>query len=295
MKVTTGIGLWSMQQMSFRDNRNIEEILAAVKALGVDAVDIYEEYIPCHPHVRLHELNELRKMAEQLELPVKGCWFCLDAAASIEAVGMENTIKDFMEYFAITEALGAEFISIPYLDNIPGKNLTDANKMLIPLFEKILPWAERYHVKIAHELPRVGTPEAALEIHKALQSPYYTLCPDLETWRRATPDLPLVHAENMNARNTVSASVTVFKECLPYSPYIHFKMLGFDDDGNEPHFPMDEIMSAIDESELQHHLCIEYEGWIPDIVPEFDCIGQLRKCVALIERYEDDYAKRRKL
>ncbi len=295
MEITTGIGLWSLQQLSFLKHVDTSGILECVKQLGADAVDIYEDYIPCSPHVKLHELYELRRKTEELGLPVKGCWFCMDIAAVIEAAGMQRALSDFKEYLAVSHVLGAEYICIPYLDNIPGKTLDEGKEAMVSFFEKILPWTEKYHIKIAHELPRPGTPEAALDILKTLDSPYYTLCPDLEAWRQETEDLPLIHAENPDAKTLKAASIEVFRECLPYSPYIHFKMLGFDEQGNEPHFPMEEIMGAIDASPGKHHLCIEYEGWIPDIRPDIDCVEGTKKCMELIRNYEKKYREWREV
>lgn len=293
MKITVGIGLWSLQQLSFLQHMGTERILECVKELGADAVDIYEDYIPCNPHVRLHELYSLRKKTEDLGLLVKGCWFCMDIATVIEAAGMQRALYDFKEYLAVCHVLGAEYICIPYLDNIPGKTLDDGKESLVRFFENVLPCAEKYKIKIAHELPRQGTPGAALDILNRLKSRYYTLCPDLEAWRQRTDDLPLVHAENPDAKTIKPESIEMFRECLPYSPYIHFKMIGFDEQGNEPHFPMDEIMDAIEESKEEHHLCIEYEGWIPDIRPDIDCVEATKKCIDLIRRYENKYKKRR--
>ena len=45
------------------------------------------------------------------------------------------------------------------------------------------------------------------------------------------------------------------------------------------------MMKAIGESEINHHLCIEYEGWIPDIRPEDDAEEETRKCVELLKKY----------
>lgn len=293
MEITTGIGLWSLQQLSFLKHMDTEGILECVKQLGADAVDIYEDYIPCNPHVKLHELYSLRKRTEELGLPVKGCWFCMDIAAVIEAAGMQRALYDFKEYLAVCHVLGAEYICVPYLDNIPGKTLTEGKEKLVGFFEKVIPHAEEYNIKIAHELPRPGTPEAALDILRTLKSPYYTLCPDLEAWRKETEDLPLIHAENPEEKIIKPESIEVFQECLPYSPYIHFKMLGFNEQGEEPHFPMDEIMEAIDAGSEEHHLCIEYEGWIPDIRPEIDCMEGTKKCIDLIRRYEKRYREGR--
>lgn len=288
MNSTIGIGLWSMQQMSFRHHKSIDDILKAVSEMGVDFVDIYEDYIPCHPHVKLHELHQLRKKAEGYHLPVKGCWFCTDIIAAVYAGSIETVSQNFKEYLAVTQSLGGEFISIPFLFNVPGITMETGKEILLEFFEKVLPAAEEYKVCIAHELPRVGTSRAALDIYHQLKSDYYTLCPDLEAWRVTTEDIPLQHAENPDTASYEPEPLSLFKECLPYSPYIHFKLLGFDEKGEDPHFPIPEIMRLINESDSNHHLCIEYEGWIPDICPKLDGDVGTQMCVDLIKRYQNE-------
>lgn len=104
-----------------------------------------------------------------------------------------------------------------------------------------------------------------------------------------TADMPLgPHCENKDAKKPQPASIELFNECLPYSPYIHFKLLSLDEQGEEPHFPIPEIMKGINNSGIEHYLCIEYEGWIPDFHPERDPIEETRKCVDLIRRYQSN-------
>ena len=78
----------------------------------------------------------------------------------------------------------------------------------------------------------------------------------------------------------------LFRECMPYSPYIHFKLLSLDENGEEPHFPIPEMMDAINQSAIDHYLCVEYEGWIPDIHPERDSLEETKRCISMIRRYQ---------
>ena len=125
-----------------------------------------------------------------------------------------------------------------------------------------------------------------MRLHRELKNQYFTICPDLEAWRFDTPDIPLVHAENTDGGPSQPESIELFEECLPHAPYIHFKLLSLDENGEEPHFPIPQIMNLINKSSLNHHLCIEYEGWIPDINPNVDAVKETRRCVELIKRYQ---------
>ena len=61
------------------------------------------------------------------------------------------------------------------------------------------------------------------------------------------------------------------------------------ENGEEPHFPIPEVMDAINNSSIDHLLCLEYEGWIPDVVPERDSYEETRKCVEMVRRYQKKF------
>jgi hypothetical protein len=176
-------------------------------------------------------------------------------------------------------------MALPFLLNVPQLDIDDAYDNYYKILEKLLPAAEEYGVCIAAETARQNTPGLALRLYDALKSDYFTICPDLEAWRFDTSDIPLVHAESGGASSRPEP-LELFAECLPRAPYIHFKLLALDNNGEEPHFPIPQIMDMINRSDITHHLCIEYEGWIPDINPEVDAVTETRRCVELIRRYQ---------
>ncbi len=285
MSSRIGIGLWSLQQLSFLRGTKLPEILEIIAGLHVDGVDIYEEYIPCHP-VEMHELVQVKKLAGKLGLPITGTWFMNDIVAGVHASSVETVAENLKSNLAVTAALGARYMSIPFLLNVPGLTLKTAYETAVHVLEIVLPTAQEYDVRIAHETARQHTSGLALKIRKELRSDFYTICPDLEAWRLDTADIPLQHAETPNAPKPQPESIELFAQCLTHSPYIHFKLLALDEHGEEPHFPIPEIMDLINRSEREHYLCIEYEGWIPDLRPHLDAAAETRKCVELIRRYQ---------
>jgi hypothetical protein len=287
MKSKIGISTWSLQQLSYTQGKTIDDLISIVADMGVDGIDICEEYIPCHPDVNLVELRRIRKLAEKNNLQIGASWFCSEILSGIHASSEERVLEVFKKNIAIASEMGAKFICIPMLLNVPGQTIPEATATFIRFLEKVLPYAEKYDMPIAHEIPRQYTPQIALDINKALQSKYYTICPDLETWRLDTEDLPLgAHCENINAGKPEPEPIESFLACLPYSPYVHFKLLSLDEQGEEPHFPIQAMMEGINNSDLEHYLCIEYEGWIPDIHPDRDPIKETGRCVELIRRYQ---------
>jgi hypothetical protein len=285
-KIVIGISTWSLQQLSFTQGASIEDIIAMVADMGVEGIDICEEYIPCHPHPDLVKIRNLRQLVERKKLRIGATWYCTEILKAIKASDEAHVLDVYRKNILIACEMGAGYVCIPMLLD---DDLTYEERLWTYLryFEKLLPFAEKNNMPIAHECPRQNTPQMSLEIAKYFHSKYYRVCPDLEVWRVNTLDLPLsAHGENPNAIPPSPESIDLFRECLPYAPYVHFKLLALDENGEEPHFPIPEIMQAINESPINHYLCIEYEGWIPDIRPEKDSLTETRRCVELIRRYQ---------
>jgi len=176
----------------------------------------------------------------------------------------------------------------PVGPGVPGMKLEEEYNLLLKFFEKIIPTAKEYGVTIGLESARTSglkTPQTALRLVKALGSDYLTVTPDFEAWRTPTEDIPSLHVEVPGMKATGPVPIDVFKECLPYAPLIHAKLLTFDENGEEPNFPIAEMMSLIKQSNLEHTLSIEYEGWIPDINPQLDPVVETKKGVALLKKY----------
>lgn len=287
MESKIGISTWSLQQLSYTQGKTLEDLVEITADMGVDGIDICEEYMSCHPEPNPLKLLHIRTLAEKYNLQIGAGWFCNEILSGIYASSEERVLEVFKNNIVISSDIGARFMCVPLLLNVPGQSASEAVEVLIHFFEKLLPFAERYKMPIAHETPRQHTPEIALEVRRVLQSDYYTVCPDLEVWRMDREDLPLgAHCEEITASKPESASIELFRDCLPYSPYIHFKLLSLDEQGEETHFPIPDIMKAINGSGKEHYLCIEYEGWIPDIHPERDTVKETIRCVELVRKYQ---------
>ena len=179
-------------------------------------------------------------------------------------------------------------MSIPLGGLVPGMKFEEGYELLIKVLKNIIPTAEEYNVFIGLESARTSgfsSPQLALKLVKSIGSDFLTVTPDFEAWRIPTEDIPGFHVESPGIETTESLSIDIFKECLPYAPLMHAKFLAFDEKGEDPNFPIAEMMSLIKQSNREHILSIEYEGWIPDINPHLDPIVETKKCITLLNRY----------
>ena len=286
MNSTIGISTWSLQQLTYKKGIRLPQMLELIASMDVDSIDLYDEYLPVYPDVNLHKLYDVKKQAKVAGLSISGTWFYNDILGSYYNVGLEETVESTRRFIAITAFLESKYMALPFLLNVPGLSLSDAYDSYYRILEKLLPTAEEYRVCIAAETARQHTPGLALRLRKELKNSYFVICPDLEAWRFDTPDIPLVHAENTEGPSAKPEPLELFAECLPFAPYIHFKLLALDENGEEQHFPIPKIMDLINKSSIKHHLCVEFEGWIPDIKPHVDAEVETRRCVALIKKYQ---------
>jgi hypothetical protein len=286
MSSTIGVSTWSLQSLTYEDGRGLPEFIEILAGMEIDGLDIYEEYIPAYPNPNIHMINQIKKAAAAVKLPIISTWFYYDILGSYYAQGLDNTIKNMGLLLSAAAAMGCKFLCLPFNNTVPKLDNDEAFSVWCKLFEQSIPIAEEYGIIFAVETARQHMTGIALGLCKKFDSSYLTVCPDLEAWRLETNDIPLVHQEAPDAPPSKPEPVELFNECLPYAPYIHFKLLDFDEKGEEPHFPIAALMNYINTSRQNHHLCIEYEGWIPDINPGIDPIQETRKCVDLIKRYQ---------
>ena len=168
---------------------------------------------------------------------------------------------------------------------MPGLTIEQAFKMYQEFCQEAIPICEEKKIKIAINPSRHYNPLLAIDLYKKIDSPYFTIAPDLEAWRLKTDDFPLIHAERPGQPEAEPLPISLFEECLPFSPVIHFKTMGFDEKGDDFHFPIKEIMTAIKQSNIDHYLVVEYEGWIPELNPHLNPVKQTKMAVDMIYRH----------
>ncbi len=291
MKTKISIGAWSLKQLSLK-GKTFDEVLEVAAEIGPDKlIDLMEDYVPMHPHTNMYELIQLKKRINSYGLTINSNWGYTDLNGAVYVDGFEKVVNDLKECIIVAATLGAKYMNTP-LDSslLPGMKYEEAFELYIKIYEELIPVAEEYNVIIGIDTGLVesggfSSPLTALKLVKSLGSDYLTTTPDFEAWRRPTDDIPKVFIETADIEKTEYLPVDVFEECLPYSPFLHAKFLRFDEKGEEPHFPIAEMMSLVKQSSREHTFCIEYEGWIPDLDPHLDPVIETKKGIDLLKRY----------
>ena len=289
MKTTISVGMWSLKQYSLKGPKTFDEILETVAEINPDKnIDLMEDYVPCHPHTDMLELIKLKKRIESFGLIINSNWFYTDLIGAVHVESFEKVVNDLKEYIIVVATLGAKFMNTP-LDSepLPGMTFEEAYELYLKIYEEIIPLAEEYNVILGIDggLPGFCTPRTALKLVKDLGSDFLTVTPDFEAWRTPSEDIPGLFVETSDSEKTEGLPIEVFEECLPYSPLMHAKFLTFDKKGDEPNFPISEMMSLVKKSKREHTFVIEYEGWIPDINPHLDPAKETKKGIDLIKRH----------
>jgi hypothetical protein len=289
METTISVGMWSMKQYSLKGTKTFDEILETVAEINPDkSIDLMEDYVPCHPHTDMCELVKLKKRIESFGLIINSNWFYTDLIGKVHVESFDKVVNDLKEYILVVATLGAKFMNTP-LDCplLPGMSYEEGYELVLKIYEEIIPVAEEYNVIIGIDggLPGFCSPRTALKLVKDLGSDYLTVTPDFEAWRTPSEDIPGLFIETADSEKTEGLSIDVFEDCLPYSPLIHAKFLSFDKKGEEPNFPIAEMMSLVKKSNREHTFVIEYEGWIPDINPHLDPATETKKGIDLLKRY----------
>jgi hypothetical protein len=141
MNSTIGISTWSLQQLTFKEGAGLPRLLELMAGMGVDGVDLYDEYLPIFPEVNLHKLYEVKKQTKAAGLPVKGTWFFDDLLGSYYNVGLEETIENTKRFIAVTAFLESKYMALPFLLNVPQLNIDDAYDNYYKILERLLPAA----------------------------------------------------------------------------------------------------------------------------------------------------------
>ena len=289
MKTTISVGMWSLKQYSLKGTKTFDEILETVAEINPDKnIDLMEDYVPCHPHTDMLELIKLKKRIESFGLIINSNWFYTDLIGAVHVESFEKVVNDLKEYIIVVATLGAKFMNTP-LDCplLPGMKYEEGYELVLKIYEEIIPLAEEYNVILGIDggLPGFCSPRTALKLVKDLGSDFLTVTPDFEAWRTPSEDIPGLFVETSDSEKTEGLPIEVFEECLPYSPLMHAKFLTFDKKGDEPNFPISEMMSLVKKSKREHTFVIEYEGWIPDINPHLDPAKETKKGIDLIKRH----------
>lgn len=146
MSSMIGVSTWSLQSLTYMDGRGLPEFIEILAGMGIDGLDIYEEYIPAYPYPNIHIINQIKKMAAAVNLPIISTWFYYDILGSYYAQGIDNTIKNINQLLSTAAAIGCKFLCLPFNNTVPKLNNDEAFFVWCKLFERSIPTAEEYNI-----------------------------------------------------------------------------------------------------------------------------------------------------
>ncbi|WP_413991999.1 sugar phosphate isomerase/epimerase family protein [Labrys okinawensis] len=270
------------------EGRSLEDLLPVFGSLGIDPIEINEDYSRLPQYGSAPGRRNLRSRILEAGLRVASTWFYIDMLGAVETSSLTDLMDQIDKCFEIASDLGAEVVVMTPADSLPKYMTERGVEKFRHIVEELVCLARSYKLTVGLESARsqgtVCTPQAVTRLVREIGQAELTVVPDFEAWRVATEDLPLSHVERQETIAPAPAELKLFKECLPLARLVHAKLLRLDQAGEEPHFPIAEMMSAIRSSHRPHVITIEYEGWVPDIDPYLDCVEETRRCVQLIKR-----------
>lgn len=263
------------------------QIIEAIAAMGVDGLDMNDIYIADSPNPEPRTVRTIKKQCAAAGLEIMSCWYYTDLAGAALLCSPERAVSHIARLLAVSELLESKYLVISN-GNLPrGVTVEEARSALLKVYESLVPLAEDHDIAIGFHAGRANSPftspGGALSLVQELGSPYLTVTPDFEAWRRPAPGMPVRYTDNPNLVQGEALSVDVFRQVLPHAPVVHAKFLEITD-GDEPNYPLDDLFTALNGSTAAHNICIEYEGWVPEIHPERSPVAETEKCVDIVRR-----------
>ena len=93
MKSTIGVSTWSLQQLTFTKGITLKDMIELTADMGVDGIDICEEYMPCHPQPDLVKMREIRDLVEKKKLRIGASWFNTEIGSAIKAADEARALE----------------------------------------------------------------------------------------------------------------------------------------------------------------------------------------------------------
>jgi hypothetical protein len=290
MANTIALNPWSVEGLILRGELTVPEMIEWAAKTGFDAIDLGESWMGLSPNPDPARLRDIRSRTRDLGLSVSSCWFWSDLLAATTILGSPDRAMDHVRrYLAIAEAVGATYVTLQNGVVPPGITTAQARAVLLDLYAQIAPAAADHGVVVGFEAARptseFNSPQGALDLVREFDSELITVTPDFESWRRPRPGMPpLSYPENPGRQLDEPLDVSVFVDCLAHAPLIHAKFLEFDEDGEDPNIPAIALLDALRADDNDHVICVEYEGWIPDLFPDREPRRETGKALDLIRR-----------
>lgn len=268
---------------------DVEEVFEATARMGVTAVDIQEAFLDLSPHPDPRTVHKLRSALARTGLAALSCWFYSDVLGAVAATSIDATACHLERYLAITAQFGARYLVIQ--NGEPPAEVTHqrARSNLLAIYDRIAPFAEECGVVVGMEAARAASafnsPLGALDVVDQFDSPWVTLVPDFEAWRLPSESLPNVYVENPQMKQPDPLDASDFERCLVRAPLVHAKFLQVGPDGSDANYPGHELLALVRDDPGEHDISVEYEGWLPEILPQQDPLRAAQAAVAFVRSF----------
>jgi len=231
------------------------------KELGFEGVEIWDEHFSSALESNKNFIEQLRKKADLLGLPIITIAVNNHEFTSSNAEVRKKDIMTVLHWVRILPDLGCNVLRI-----LPGdlKALNKNEKETYPFAKASLAEcvneAEKKGIYLAVEnCPRETDPKVVLKLITDLNSPYLKICADIGNI-----------LGNIRYR--------AFEELLPYAIHVHLKTYEFNPKGEEINIDYQRVMKMLKSVNYDRYGCVEYEGHGNEI-------EDVRRSLALVKRF----------
>ena len=100
MKKKICLSLWSLENLTFRQGKGLFDLLEIAASLGVDGVDIGEDYHRWPPYDTAHGLNSVRKKVHSLGMQILSSWMYTDFVAGVATSSIDIVLQQLSNMLA---------------------------------------------------------------------------------------------------------------------------------------------------------------------------------------------------
>ena len=260
-----GLSLYSFGADVHAGRMDIYDAIRAAAEIGCDGVEIIaEQHIPGWPNPSLDDLTAIRELVASLGMEIFcfSCYFGRDVRSDRPQT-QDEMVHHAKRMIAMTSYLGAKIMR-------PAFNASPVG-ILVDYVTSVLPTLEKYGVIWGVELHAPHPPEYYQEALEAVDSPWFRLVPDFSCW------------QGPNAPGQIQPNeLSTFEPLLKYAVHCHAKAHMFDENGDEPNTPYEELLGMLADHGFEGSVAGEYEGWFIKDVPSEKTA---RTLFALLEKH----------
>lgn len=261
-----GLSLYSYGTDIQSGKLTVHEAIEHAASIGVKGIEIVDlQHLPDYPSPQAYKLFELKDYIDSFGMEV--C--CLDTYLhDLVKTDHKATVDEVVEIAKLkigwAKILGTDIIRQTY--SASKKELSEA-------IEKALPSMKKYGMKWCIEIHAPISPDEIMDLIEKFDKEWVGVVPDFSCWQSA----------GLETEATMN-SMESFERALSRSYHIHAKAHLFDEKGEEPNTPYEELLTRIKKSSYNGYVAAEYEGWVTQENPLPGKVA-VEKHIELIKKY----------